>query len=75
MPEGVPEGWRAWVPRVELVHVLANYGDDLVGKLSGDVAGGVVIASETRAVTVEKLSRTQRGTRLGLARPLRVPAR
>lgn len=47
MPEGVPEGWRAWVPRVELLHVLANYGDDLVGKLSGDVAGGVVIASET----------------------------
>lgn len=49
MPEGVPEGWRAWVPRVELVHVLANYGDDLVGKLSGDVAGGVVIASEAHA--------------------------
>lgn len=38
----------AWgfLPRVELVSVLANYGTDFTDKFSGDVAAGIVVAGE-----------------------------
>jgi len=39
----------AWLPRVELISVLANYGNGFGGKLAGDVAAGAVIASEPMA--------------------------